>query len=336
MSSSVASDVEAPRPSRRGRQKAALLAAKLAVTAACFWYLSRQIDWRQALSMISHLDWRWTVLAVVLAILEIPLLGLRWRNVVDALAPEDPRIPRTDMIAATAVALLFAQVLPTVAGEGVRAWLLVRLGRTWRNAVTSAVIDRSVGVGLLIGLGFLVLLLPSKLTALAGYRDVMLVVYGALIVAGALGLLVIGRAVPLLARWRYSRWLAILAADIHRVLLGWRGLVILSLGCLIHALTIAIIWSVGQAQGLALAPADAALLFTVMIGIVIVPISIAGWGLRELAVISLLAFYGIAPEKALLFSLCFGLVFAVGSLPGAPVWLLYRFAAVQLAPNRGA
>jgi glycosyltransferase 2 family protein len=64
---------------------------------------------------------------------------------------------------------------------------------------------------------------------------------------------------------------------------------------------------------------------------VIVPISIGGWGLRELAVISLLAGYGVAPERALLFSVCFGLALAVGSLPGAAVWLLYPFAPLRSA-----
>ena len=80
---------------------------------------------------------------------------------------------------------------------------------------------------------------------------------------------------------------------------------------------------------------DAALLFTVMIGVVLVPISIGGWGLRELAVISLLATYGVAPERALLFSVCFGLALAVGSLPGALAWLLYPFPAKRSAERGG-
>jgi hypothetical protein len=71
---------------------------------------------------------------------------------------------------------------------------------------------------------------------------------------------------------------------------------------------------------------EAAVLFTVMVGVTLVPISIGGWGLRELAVISLLGNYGIAPGRALLFSVCFGLVLAIGSLPGALAWLLYAFA----------
>jgi hypothetical protein len=69
-------------------------------------------------------------------------------------------------------------------------------------------------------------------------------------------------------------------------------------------------------------------LFTVMVGVQFVPISISGWGLRELAVISLLGTHGIAPERALLFSVCFGFVLAVGSLPGA---LIMRWIAAGKA-----
>jgi uncharacterized membrane protein YbhN (UPF0104 family) len=337
MSTSVASDLDTRRASRGGGAgKIAIFAAKLLVTGACFWYVSRQIDWRQVLSGIPLLDFRWAALAILVAMLEIPLLGLRWHNIVDALATHDKQITRTATIAATAVGVFFAQVLPSVAGEGVRAWLLVRLGSNWRNAVTSAVIDRGVGVGLLIVVGFVVLLLPSGLTALGGYRNVVLVVYGTMILAGALGLLLAPKIVQPLARWRYSRWFATLAADVHRVLFGSKGPVILGIGCLIHALTIIAVWSVGRAQGLVLPLPDAAVLFTVMIGVVLIPISIGGWGLRELAVISLLGHHGIAPEKALLFSVSFGLAMAVGSLPGALVWLVYPFAPSPRSAERCA
>jgi hypothetical protein len=142
-------------------------------------------------------------------------------------------------------------------------------------------------------------------------------------------------AAQLLARWRYSRWLAKLAVDTRHVLLGPRGPIILALGCLIHVLTIVVVWSVGCAQGLVLPASDAAVLFTVMIGVALVPISIGGWGLRELAVISLLGHHGVAPERALLFSVCFGLVLAVGSLPGALAWLLYSFAPSWRSAERG-
>ena len=72
---------------------------------------------------------------------------------------------------------------------------------------------------------------------------------------------------------------------------------ILGLGCLIHALTIVVVWPVGRAQGLVLPVSDAAVLFTVIVGVALVPVSIGGWGLREVAVISVLGNHGIAPDR---------------------------------------
>ena len=330
MSTSLTSDFETPRASRRGKaEKVAFVAAKLVVTGACFWYVSRQIEWQQVWSAIPLLDFRWAGLASLLAMLEIPLVGLRWGNVVSALAARDQQPTRAAMIAATSAGIFFAQVFPSVAGEGVRAWLLVRLGSDWRTAVTSVLIDRGVGLALLIALGFVVLLLPSGFTAVGEYRESVLLIYGGLIFAGVLGLLLAPTIVAPLDRWRYSRWLAALTADVHRVLLGPKGPMILSLGCLIHAFTIVVVWLLARAQGLSLPLPDVAVLFTVMIGVVILPISIGGWGVRELAVISLLAAYGVAPESALLFSVCFGLALAIGALPGALVWILYPFTPAQ-------
>jgi glycosyltransferase 2 family protein len=323
----VARHLDTTSPSHGGgAKKLAIFTAKLLVTGACFWYLSRRIDFSQVLSAIALLDFRWAAFATLILVLEIPLMGLRWRNVVDALAARDARVTRTVMIAITAIGVFFAQVLPSVAGDGVRAWMLARISRDWRNAVISVVIDRGIGVGLLIALGFAILLLPSGLTALGGYRAVVLVSYGGLLLAGAFGLLLAPRVAPLLARWRYSRWLGALALDARDVLVGPKGPMVLGLGCLIHAITIAVIWSIGRAQGLVLPVTDAAVLFTVMIGVTLIPISIGGWGLRELAVISLLGDHGIAPERALLFSVCFGLVLAISSLPGAVAWLFYAFS----------
>jgi glycosyltransferase 2 family protein len=337
MNTNVAREIETvTSPRRGGIEKIALFATKLLVTGACFWYVSRQIDLSQVLSTVSLLDFRWAAFAIVVVVLQIPLVAARWYNVLDALAALDARMTRVAVVAATAVGVFFTQILPSVAGDGMRAWLVVRLGCEWRNAVMSVVIDRAVGVGLLIALGFVILLLPSGLTALGGYRHVVLIVYGLLLAAGVLALLLTPVFVPLLARWRYSRWIGTFAANAHHVLLGRKSPAILGLGCLIHVLTIVVVWLLGRAQGLDVPIPDAAVLFTVMVGVGLVPISIGGWGLREIAVISLLGHHGIAPERALLFSLCFGLTFAIGSLPGALAWLLYPFGASRRSAARGS
>jgi hypothetical protein len=47
-----------------------------------------------------------------------------------------------------------------------------------------------------------------------------------------------------------------------------------ALACLIPLLTIAAVWSLGRAQGLLLPLPDTAVLFTVMIGVAFVPMSV--------------------------------------------------------------
>ena len=271
----MANEFEPPRrKARRGDVKRiAFFAAKLLVTGACFWYASRQIDLSQIWSAIPRLDFRWSAFAALLVMLQIPLLAARWCNVVEALAVRNAQMNSVTMTVLTAIGVFFGQILPSVAGEGVRAWLLVRLGCDWRNALTSVVIDRGIGLGVLVAMGFFILLLPSSLTALGGYRNLVVVVYGVLILAGGFGLIFIPTIALPLARWRYSHWFATLATDVHRVLLGPHGPMIVGIGSLIYALTIVVVWSLGRAQGLSFPLSDAAVLLIIMVGVTLVPIS---------------------------------------------------------------
>src|SRR5262249_28798413 len=116
MSTSVVSDFEAPRPSHGGcAGKAAIIAAKLLVTGACFWYVSRPSDGAHFSWGVPLLEFRWAALVICVIMREIPRGGLRWYNIVDALATRDQQMPRSAVTAATSVGLFFAQVLPNVA-----------------------------------------------------------------------------------------------------------------------------------------------------------------------------------------------------------------------------
>jgi hypothetical protein len=52
-----------------GARKVAIFAVKLLVTGACFWYISRQIDFSEVLSSIQLLDFRWAALAIFVIML---------------------------------------------------------------------------------------------------------------------------------------------------------------------------------------------------------------------------------------------------------------------------
>src|SRR6202044_3151029 len=130
-------------------------------------------------------------------------------------------------------------------------------------------------------------------------------------------------------------WVASFFNGAARAVFGPYRATILGSGCLIHLLTIAAVWSLVRAQGLMLSPADAAILFAVMVGIALVPLSVGGWGLREFAMVSLFGNYGLTPERALVFSMYFGLACVVASLPGAVAWLVFFIPRPERAVRRG-
>ena len=57
-----------------------------------------------------------------------------------------------------------------------------------------------------------------------------------------------------------------------------------------------------------------------------VPVSIAGWGVREAAMVLVFQQVGVGPEPALILSLFFGLLMVVISLPGGLIWVRTRAA----------
>ena len=59
-------------------------------------------------------------------------------------------------------------------------------------------------------------------------------------------------------------------------------------------------------------------------GVATLPISFGGWGVREAALIGLLAPFGIAAESALGISVALGLLVMAAGLPGGVLWLMPR------------
>ena len=129
---------------------------------------------------------------------------------------------------------------------------------------------------------------------------------------------------PMLAQYRLTKWIGEFALASRQVLIKSPAAVsIVALAVLVHLLTIADIWSLGMAFSMPLGAVDTAVLFTLMMAIGLIPISVSGWGLRELAVTAFLNAHGIPSQRALLFSICFGLTLLAAALPGAIVMMFY-------------
>jgi hypothetical protein len=139
----LADDIDAPPPDRRKAFTTALFFA--GKSAACFWYALRQINVSEAVRTLPTFDFHWAAFAVAVAMAQILLLALRLWSVVHALTPNAARLTYLATSAVSAIYALLAQVLPSVVGEGIRAWMLTRFGCGWRAALTSVMIDRAAG-----------------------------------------------------------------------------------------------------------------------------------------------------------------------------------------------
>jgi uncharacterized protein (TIRG00374 family) len=317
-------------------QKVAIFGFKFAVTAVCFWYISRQIRLDDLARAAGSLDFRWIAFAVIVAMSQIPLAGLRWSKVTDALEPGSPRVPVGLMIAITSITVFFGQFLPNLMSDAIRVWLLARTGRTWRRGIVGVLIDRGIGVGTLVAVGFVTLLFPSALTALGGYRLLALLIFGLLLAAAIGGLVFAPLYVRILIGFRATKWIGEFIAASRRVLIeSPNAIAIVGIALAIHVLTIICIWSLGQAFAMALSVVDASVLFTLMVAIAILPISVGGWGLRELAMTAFLDAQGIPTQQAFLFSVCFGLTLLAASIPGVFVLMFFspRKATDKPAPS---
>src|SRR5215831_21415897 len=153
------------------KRKGAAFALKIVITFACFWYLLRHIDTAELRRTLPGIDMRWSMLAVALLVLQIPLVALRWLQIAKILAMRGRQLTWVWMSVVAGIAQFFGQILPVVAGDGVRVWFLGRFSGNWRDATISVVIDRCVGIGLLLVFTWAILLLPSSFGAFENGRD---------------------------------------------------------------------------------------------------------------------------------------------------------------------
>lgn len=311
--------------------KIVVIAIKLAVTVACFWYVAGQIDPAALSRTFVTIDPGWIGIAIVLAVLQCPLIALRWHLILSAVPGQ--RIALAPVTAITWFSLFLGQVLPYAAGDAMRVWLVSRLGLDWRTALATVLIDRGVGVASLFACGLAIFLLPSAaLPGFEGYRNLVIVVFGVVLSGAVVGLAAIPWITPLLIRWRYTHWIGTTAAMAHAVLLRSRmGGLAIGLAIFVHTLTILWVWCIGRALGIPLSLVDASVLFVLILGVTLIPISIAGWGLREVAVVALLSAHAVPAEAALSLSIAVGLVLILGALPGVAIWALYS-PAVRPGP----
>ena len=296
----------------------ALIAMKFAISAALLYFALSRINLTTVAERLNRLDWRYIAFAIAIALVQIGLVAIRWRRV--ALACGAP-LPMRQAMRFNLIGAFFGQVLPsTVGGDAARIWLLGRIGG-WRAASYSVLLDRFFGMlGLATvvaaGLYWSFALIDNPLG-----RMVLLAI-GLGSIAASAAFVVLGYW-PSLARWKITRPISDMAILAGRLLSSRdSGLVIAATSLLVHLMTAAVAWSVAQAVAARLGYVDALLLVLPVMLIATLPISIAGWGVREAALMQAFAYAGLAETDGLIVSVLLGLVMLATGVIGGIAWLV--------------
>jgi uncharacterized protein (TIRG00374 family) len=296
---------------------------KFAVSAILLWLLALGIDLNAVGRRMAGADPLWLVIALLLAAAVIPMAAYRWRLVTQAIgAPLSTR----DAMSITTIGWFFNQTLPsTIGGDAVRVYLAYRTGITKTGAIHGILLDRLMGLFVVLALAT-IFLAPLLAGLTADFQKWFLIIF---IVAGyggyAVLFLISGRFAERLDNIRLGRLARALSHDARATLLTLSpGGVILAISVVLQIVQIASVYAIAVALGIEVSFAAVMIALPAVLLISSLPVSLAGWGVREQSMVLALGAMGVGATEALAISVVLGLSWIVIGVPGALVWLGYR------------
>lgn len=293
---------------------------KVVVSVALVWALMRAVGAGDAFARMLDLRPEWLFIAIILGLAQTAVGAFRWRAVLLAIdAPMAwPQLFRMSYIGA-----FFNQTLPSsVGGDAVRGYMAYRAGAGLGPAVNGVLLDR---IATVLALAVLVAVMtPFGAAALDQgewfARAAWLVL--ALALAGVITMMALDRLPPALRRFRLIAGLSVLAGDARRVFLQPVHTVsVMFRSILGHVNLSTMIFVLATGLGVEVTLADCLLLFPPVLLAQTLPISLAGWGVREGVMVALFALAGVSGQSALAISILYGFVMILVSLPGSLFWL---------------
>jgi uncharacterized protein (TIRG00374 family) len=297
--------------------KFVMLALKLLVTGFLFWLLLQNVDISVVWDKLGNVQLGWAVMAVAALMVQLLLTGLRWYYVSQLV---NAFIRRQLALRLILVGQFFNQILPSsVGGDAVRAWLLSREGLTIRHSMVSVICDRGVALILLT----VIVAFTMPLVIFLGDVNIpsalpMAISIITLVVIGLLSLFLFGkRLANKMISSRMTRPLGVLVRDLCDVLFSsGKSVRVIAISVVVQIIVVISIYYCGLALGVDLKLVQLSMLPLILL-VSSIPISFAGWGLREGAMVAGLGFAGVSAGDALAISVGFGVAQLLIGLPGA-------------------
>jgi uncharacterized membrane protein YbhN (UPF0104 family) len=291
---------------------------RLAITVTILTVILRGTNTTQVMQILQHAQISLLFIAVLLQFGSTAVSAYRWQIIMQNLG-----FGQTFSFYWQSYfkGMFFNQGLPTsIGGDAVRVLDVASHGFRKRDALYGVMVDRAVGLGALMLLSLLAYLLKPDLLPLNVFRPMLLLILAGL--TGFISLLMIGK-MQWLNHYPKLFFFKIIAERLYQIFRTKR-LVLISLSLLIPLLALFGFFVTGWALGLRY---DLMIYFAIVpiaIILTIIPASIAGWGVREGALVALFSLIGANKTAVLTMSLLYGITLIVVSLPGLVTFLKGR------------
>ena len=298
--------------------KSVTILVRLTVSIAILAVILRSVDLEQAWQVVARAAPEWLLLALLMQFGSTAVSAYRWQLIMRNLG-----FGQTFPFYWNSYfkGMFFNQGLPTsIGGDALRVLDVARRGFRKRDVLLGVAIDRITGLGALLLVAMVAQVINPDLLPYQVYLPILFLSIAGL--AGFGGLYYIGRW-----RWlgRQAR-LAILktVSDRLRLAVSQRRVVLLASSLLVPLLAMLAFFAAGRALGLRY---DLVTYFAIVppaLVLTVVPISIAGWGVREGALVGLFSLIGADKTVVLMMSLAYGILLILVSLPGLAAFIRGR------------
>lgn len=302
-----------------------LVILKVLVSGGLIWFLLSSIDIGAAKDRILGADPVMILCAGLVLLVQMGVGGARWWAVMRAI--ETP-LPWFELTKLFWIGGFFSQALPSsVGGDPIRIYMAYKDGLPLNKAINGVMLERVVTI---IGLTVLVIAVQPwfvpKLNAETQMLTLtVLAMLGAGTIFGVIVLLNLDRLPEALSKFRIVRGMNALAADSRLLFLRLKGALLASVfGILTHVNISLCVFFLAMSIGVDVTWLDCMVLMPLVILVTTLPISIAGWGVREGAMVTAFALVGVPGEGALVLSLMLGILGIVMMIPGGGFWLIRR------------
>lgn len=287
-------------------------------SAGMIWFVLRGVDINAVYNLIRDAIPLPLVLGSSLLLLHVLIVSWRWRAVLVSISA---RLRFRDIIQFSYISIFFNQVLPaSVGGDAIRVYKAYQSGLGLRIAFNSIVLDR---IASLVSIAILMLVLfPLLLTRINDPNfSMVLIVVTLSILIGFFSLFYFEKLLRSFQRWLIARELVLLFSCMKKVFLSTRHFLhIMGISIFGHLNLSLSIWLMAISLDTNVSILDCLILFPPVLLLSSLPISIAGWGIREGAMIIAFGFVGVSSNLSFTLSVLFGFASIIISIPAGILW----------------